>query len=80
MTNAIQKLNDNFRKTFTGGRVMLTLGINTNPVMKLLKSLGKLSNSTILRQIMIHTMSMIWVVLSIKDRESSGKLIIMIGI
>ena len=31
MTNAIQKLNDTFRKTFIGGRVMLTAGINALP-------------------------------------------------
>lgn len=28
MTNAIQRLNDNFRKTFTGGRILVTAGIN----------------------------------------------------
>lgn len=31
MTNAIQRLNDSLRKTFTGGRVMLTAGINALP-------------------------------------------------
>ena len=28
----IQTLNDNFRKTFTGGRVLLTAGIDSKPV------------------------------------------------
>jgi len=28
----IKTLNDNFRKTFTGGQVLLTAGINAKPV------------------------------------------------
>ena len=49
MTNAIQKLNDNFRKTFIGGRVMLTLGINTKPsneITEIIRKVKQFNNFT----------------------------------
>ena len=49
MTNAIQKLNDTFRKTFTGGRVMLTLGINTKPsneIAEIIRKVKQFNNFT----------------------------------
>lgn len=44
MTNAIQKLNDTFRKTFTGGRVMLTAGINALPADDVAEILSRVRN------------------------------------
>ncbi|MBR1604570.1 MAG: DUF3768 domain-containing protein [Alphaproteobacteria bacterium] len=44
MTNAIQKLNDNFRKTFSGGRVMLTAGINALPADDVAEILSRVRN------------------------------------
>ena len=49
MTNAIQKLNDNFRKTFTGVRVMLTAGINAlsaDDVAQILSRVRSFNNFT----------------------------------
>ena len=50
MTNAVQKLNDNFRKTFIGGRVMLTAGINTKPsneIAEIIRKVKQFNNFTI---------------------------------
>ncbi|MBQ8464811.1 MAG: DUF3768 domain-containing protein [Alphaproteobacteria bacterium] len=49
MTNAIQKLNDAFRKTFSGGRIMLTLGINTKPsneIAEIIRKVKQFNNFT----------------------------------
>ena len=49
MSNAIQKLNDNFRKTFSGGKVMLTLGINTKPsneIAEIIRKVKQFNNFT----------------------------------
>ena len=45
----IKTLNDNFRKTFTGGRVMLTLGINTKPsneIAEIIRKVKQFNNFT----------------------------------
>ena len=44
MTNQIQELNDNFRRTFTGGRVMLTAGINALPADDVAVILSRVRN------------------------------------
>ena len=45
----IKTLNDNFRKTFTGGRVVLTLGINTKPsneIAEIIRKVKQFNNFT----------------------------------
>ena len=44
MTNAIQRLNDAFRRTFVGGRVMLTAGINALPADDVAVILSRVRN------------------------------------
>lgn len=41
MTNIIQELNDNFRKTFIGGQIVLTDGIYAKPQNKIISILSK---------------------------------------
>ena len=82
----IKTLNDNFRKTFSGGRVMLTCGINAknqSEVAEILNQVRCFNNFTtandliILPPPMIHIMNMILEVLIIKVSKYIGKLIIM---
>ena len=45
----IKTLNDNFRKTFIGGRIMLTLGINTKPsneIAEIIRKVKQFNNFT----------------------------------
>lgn len=45
----IKTLNDNFRRTFTGGRVMLTAGINTKPsneIAEIIRKVKQFNNFT----------------------------------
>ena len=45
----IKSLNDTFRKTFIGGRVMLTLGINTKPsneIAEIIRKVKQFNNFT----------------------------------
>ena len=44
MTNAIQRLNDSLRRTFVGGRVMLTAGINALPADDVAVILSRVRN------------------------------------
>lgn len=69
----IKTLNDNFRQTFTGGRVMLTAGINAKSQDDIAKSYPKSDSLIILPKLTILIMNTILAVLIIKVRKSSGK-------
>lgn len=73
----IKTLNDTFRQTFTGGRVMLTAGINAKSQDDIAKILSEVRRLIILPKLTIHTANMTLEVLTIKVKKSFGKLIIM---
>lgn len=73
----IKVLNDNFRKTFAGGRVIWTAGIDAMDFIDVVKIMEKSDILTISHLIMTRMASMILAVLIIKVIKSFGKLIIM---
>ena len=91
----IKTLNDNFRKTFSGGRVMLTCGINAKSQSEQAEILNQVrcfnnfttTNDPIKLDVLIispkqtiHITNTILAVFLIKENKFIGKLIIMIKI
>ena len=65
--------NDKFRKTFEGGKVLLTCGVSALPLMHNKRLCKKLEPLIILRKITIRMVNMTLAVLNIVGNKSSGR-------